>query len=117
MLMALATIVPLGLIFYNLIGTMAGGVLKMRAPLLFAVGALSVMSIGLTAELGHTLVASAWQLSGTTDSTAATHFALIGGAALRGLAGPPSSVPENHRPPLGAGLPRAPALTPIARGP
>jgi cytochrome c oxidase subunit 1 len=86
MLMALATIVPLGLIYYNLIGTMAGGALNMRAPLLFAAGALSVMSIGLTAELGHSLVASAWQLSGTTDSTAATHFTLIGGAVFAGFA-------------------------------
>jgi len=86
MLMALAAIVPLGLIFYNLIGTMAGGVLNMRAPLLFAAGAISVMSMGLAAELGHTLVASAWQLSGTTDSTAATHYALIGGAVFGGFA-------------------------------
>ena len=86
MLMALATIVPFGLIYFNLIGTMAGGVLNMRAPLLFAAGALSVMSIGLTAELGHSLVASAWQLSGTTDSTAATHFTLIGGAVFGGFA-------------------------------
>ena len=86
MLMALAAIVPLGLIFFNLLGTMAGGVLKMRAPLLFAVGAISVMSMGLAAELGHTLVASAWQLSGTTDATAATHYALIGGAVFGGFA-------------------------------
>lgn len=86
MLMALAAIVPLGLIFFNLIGTMAGGALKMRAPLLFAAGALSVMATGLAAELGHTLVASAWQLNGTTDATAATHYALIGGAVFGGFA-------------------------------
>ena len=40
MLMSLALIVPVGLIFFNLIATLKGGALRMRAPLLFAVGAL-----------------------------------------------------------------------------
>jgi heme/copper-type cytochrome/quinol oxidase subunit 1 len=86
MLMALAAIVPIGLLIYNLLGTMAGGTLQMRAPLLWAVGALSVMTIGLASEICHTLVASAWQVSGTTDATAATHYALIGGAVFGGFA-------------------------------
>ena len=36
MLMSLALIVPFGLIVFNLIATMIGGALRMRAPLLFA---------------------------------------------------------------------------------
>ena len=86
MLMSLALIVPVGLIFFNLISTLLGGALRMRAPLLFAVGALSAISIGLAAEICHSMVAAAWELKNTTDSTAATHFALVGGAVFGGFA-------------------------------
>jgi heme/copper-type cytochrome/quinol oxidase subunit 1 len=86
MLMALALVVPFGLVIFNLIATLAGGTLRMRAPLLFALGAVFAISIGLASELVHSLVAAAWHLKNTTDSTAATHFALIGGAVLGGFA-------------------------------
>jgi cytochrome c oxidase subunit 1 len=86
MIASLALIVPFGVVIFNLIATMSGGVLRMRAPLLFAVGAISFISIGLAAELCHSLVAAAWQLKNTTDATAATHFALVGGAVFGGFA-------------------------------
>jgi cytochrome c oxidase subunit I len=86
MLMSLALLVPFGLILFNLISTLAGGVLRMRAPLLFAIGAVSMISIGLAAELEQSLVAAAWQIKNTTDATAATHFALVGGAVFGGFA-------------------------------
>jgi heme/copper-type cytochrome/quinol oxidase subunit 1 len=86
MIMSLALIVPFGLIFFNLIATMAGGRLRMRAPLLFATGAISLISIGLAAEIEHSMVAAAWQLKNTTDATASTHFALVGGAVFGGFA-------------------------------
>jgi heme/copper-type cytochrome/quinol oxidase subunit 1 len=86
MIMSLALIVPFGLIFFNLIATMAGGRLRMRAPLLFASGAISLISIGLAAEIEHSMVAAAWQLKNTTDATASTHFALVGGAVFGGFA-------------------------------
>ncbi len=86
MLMSLALIVPFGLIIFNLISTMVGGALRMRAPLLFAVGAISMISIGLAAEIEHSMVATAWNLKNTTDATAATHFALVGGAVFGGFA-------------------------------
>jgi heme/copper-type cytochrome/quinol oxidase subunit 1 len=86
MLMSLALIVPFGLILFNLIATLLGGALRMRAPLLFAVGAISSISIGLGAEISHSMVAAAWELKNTTDSTAATHFALVGGAVFGGFA-------------------------------
>jgi heme/copper-type cytochrome/quinol oxidase subunit 1 len=54
--------------------------------LLFALGAISSISIGLAAEIDHSMVAAAWQLKNTTDATAATHFALIGGAVFGGFA-------------------------------
>jgi cytochrome c oxidase subunit 1 len=86
MLMSLALIVPFGLIVFNLIATMIGGAVRMRAPLLFALGAVSSISIGLAAEIDHSMVAAAWELKNTTDSTAATHFALVGGAVFGGFA-------------------------------
>ena len=86
MVMSLALIVPFGLIFFNLIATLIGGATRMHAPLLFAVGALSSISIGLGAEICHSLIASAWRVQHTVDSTAATHFALIGGAVFGGFA-------------------------------
>jgi heme/copper-type cytochrome/quinol oxidase subunit 1 len=45
-----------------------------------------MVSIGLAAELEHSMVAAAWQLKDTTDATAATHFALVGGAVFGGFA-------------------------------
>jgi cytochrome c oxidase subunit I len=86
MIMSLALIVPFGLIAFNLIATLAGGAVRMRAPLLFAAGAISAISIGLAAEIEHSMVAVAWRLQHTTDSTAATHFSLIGGAVFGGFA-------------------------------
>jgi cytochrome c oxidase subunit 1 len=86
MLMSLALVVPFGLILFNLIATLIGGTLRMRAPVLYAIGAISMISIGLAAELEQSLVGAAWHLHNTTDATAATHFALIGGAVLGGFA-------------------------------
>jgi cytochrome c oxidase subunit 1 len=86
MTMSLALIVPVGLVIFNLLATMAGGTIRMRAPMLYGAGAISVMSIGLASEIGHSMVAVAWQLKDTTDATAATHFALTGGAVFGGFA-------------------------------
>jgi cytochrome c oxidase subunit 1/cytochrome c oxidase subunit I+III len=86
MIMALALIVPFGLVIFNLIATMLGGSLRMRAPLLFALGAISAISIGLGAEIEQSMVAVAWRLHNTTDATAATHFTLIGGSVFGGFA-------------------------------
>ncbi len=86
MLMALALLVPFGVLVFNLISTLVGGALQMRAPLLFGLGALSLITIGLTAEIAHSMVAVAWELKNTTDATGATHYALVGGAVMGGFA-------------------------------
>ena len=97
MVMSLALIVPFGLVIFNLIATMIGGALQMRAPLLFSFGAISAISIGLGSEICHSMVAVAWRLHNTTDATAATHFALVGGSRLRRLRRPVLLVPEADR--------------------
>ncbi len=86
MIMSLALIVPFGLILFNLISTLVGGAVRLRAPLLFAAGAIATISVGLASEVSHSMVALGWRLQHTTDSTAATHFALIGGAVFGGFA-------------------------------
>jgi heme/copper-type cytochrome/quinol oxidase subunit 1 len=86
MVMSLALIVPFGLIAFNLIATMVGGSLRMRAPLLFAIGAISAISIGLAAEIQQSMVAAAWDIKNTTAASAATHFALVGGSVFGGFA-------------------------------
>jgi heme/copper-type cytochrome/quinol oxidase subunit 1 len=86
MTMALALIVPFGLVFFNLIATLVGGTLRMRPPLLFAAGAIASISIGLAAEIEQSMVAAAWDLKNTVDATAATHFALVGGGVFGGFA-------------------------------
>jgi len=86
MIMSLALIVPFGLVLFNLIATLSGGAIQMRAPLLFAAGAIVAIVIGLVSEMNHAMVAAGWRLQHTTDSTAATHFALVGGAVFGGFA-------------------------------
>lgn len=86
MLMSLALIVPFGLIFYNLISTLNQSDFHMRAPLRFALGALSLASIGLAAEIAQSTIAVAVQLSETYDGWAATHFTLIGFVVFGGFA-------------------------------
>jgi heme/copper-type cytochrome/quinol oxidase subunit 1 len=86
MAMAMAAVVPFGLLIFNLIATMIGGALHIRAPMLFALGAISMLSVGLAAELSHSAVAVGWQLHNTTDATASTHYALIGAGVLGGFA-------------------------------
>jgi cytochrome c oxidase subunit I len=83
---ALALTVPFGLLFFNWIATLWGGILHLRAPLLFALGAISTIAIGLTGELAQSIVPVAWQLSGTTAATMDTHYALIGGSIFGGFA-------------------------------
>jgi heme/copper-type cytochrome/quinol oxidase subunit 1 len=86
MLMALLLVIPLGAVFVNWIGTIAGGVLRMRAPMLFALAAISTLSFGLVGELMQSVIPVGWELAGTTASTAASGYVLVGGPVLGGMA-------------------------------
>jgi heme/copper-type cytochrome/quinol oxidase subunit 1 len=83
---ALALTVPIGLLLFNWIATLWGGALRFRAPLLFALGAISTVSIGLTGELVHSVVPVGWQSAYTTAATMDTHYALIGGSVFGAFA-------------------------------
>lgn len=83
---ALALVVPMGLLFFNWIATLWGGALQIRAPLLFALGAISTIAVGLTGELAHSVIPVAWQTANTVATTMDTHYALIGGSVFGGFA-------------------------------
>jgi heme/copper-type cytochrome/quinol oxidase subunit 1 len=86
MAFALALAVPIGVLVFGWIATLWGGVVRLRAPLLFALGAISAMSIGLTGELANSVIPVGWQLGNTMAAWQDTHYALIGGAVFAGFA-------------------------------
>jgi cytochrome c oxidase subunit 1 len=86
MAMALLLLVPVGLVFVNWLATLAYGAIQMRAPLLFALGAISTLSFGLAGELMHSVIPVNWLFADTSDATAATGYVLVGGPVLGGLA-------------------------------
>jgi cytochrome c oxidase subunit I len=86
MLMALLLVIPIGAVFVNWLGTLAGGVLRTRAPLVFALAAISTLSFGLVLELIQSVIPVNWLLADTTASTAASGYVLVGGPVLGGFA-------------------------------
>jgi len=69
---AVALTVPIGILLFNWLATLWGGVLHLRAPLLFALGAISTVSFGLAGELGYSVIPVGWQLDSTTAAQADT---------------------------------------------
>jgi cytochrome c oxidase subunit I len=86
MLMSLLLAIPIGTVFVNWLGTLAGGVLRMRAPMVFALAAISTLSFGLILELIQSVIPVNWLLADTTASTAASGYVLVGGTVLGGFA-------------------------------
>jgi cytochrome c oxidase subunit 1 len=86
MLVSLALTVPIGLLFFNWIATLWGGTLHMRATPLFAIGAVSAMTIGLAGELAYSVIPVGWQLDNTTAAQGSTVAVIVGGAVLGGFA-------------------------------
>lgn len=83
---AVMLIVPFGMILFNWFGTLAGGALQLRAPLLFALGAISTISIGLALNLVQAVIPAGWMIAGTAADTATTGYVIAGGAVLGNFA-------------------------------
>ena len=83
---ALLLLIPFGVLFANWLATLAFGAIEMRAPMLFALGAISTLAVGLGAELCHAVIPVNWLLADTADATAASGYVLVGGPVLGGLA-------------------------------
>jgi cytochrome c oxidase subunit 1 len=86
MLMAVAAVIPVGLIVFNWLGTLSGGALRMRAPVVFAVGSVVLTLYGLLGELMQSIVPVGWQIEGTAAAQGDTYAALIGAGVLGGFA-------------------------------
>ena len=86
MLFAIALTIPIGLLIYNWIATVWGGTLRTRSAPLYALAAISAMTIGLGADLAWSLIPVGWQIEHTTAAQGATFAVLIGGAVLGGFA-------------------------------
>lgn len=86
MLMALALTIPLGILLFTWIATLWRGALRLRAPMLFALAAMSTMVFGLTGELAYSVIPVGWQLNHTTASQGDTLYVLLGGGVFGGFA-------------------------------
>ncbi len=86
MAMAVALLVPIGLIAFNWIGTLRGGRAELRPPLQFAVAAAVLMLLGLAGEWAGSVIPVAWQVANTGVAWGDTHFALVGAGVLGGFA-------------------------------
>jgi cytochrome c oxidase subunit I len=86
MLMALLLAVPIGALIVNWIGTIWNGALRLNAASLFAIAAISTLSIGLLGELKLAVVPVGWQLDNTTTANAYTTYVIVGGAVMGGFA-------------------------------
>ncbi|MGH2955793.1 MAG: cytochrome c oxidase subunit I [Solirubrobacterales bacterium] len=83
---ALLAAVPIFVVFVNWIATMAGGAIRMRAPMLFALGSISLLSFGLAGELVQGVIPANWLLADTAGATAVSGYVLVGGPVVGGLA-------------------------------
>jgi cytochrome c oxidase subunit 1 len=86
MLFALALAVPIGTLIFNWVATLWEGTLHPRAAPLFALGAISSMTIGLAGEFAYSVLPVGWQLDDTTAAQGDTLAVLAGGAVLGGFA-------------------------------
>ncbi len=107
MLWALALAVPIGVLFFNWIATLWDGALRMRAPLLFALGSISAMSMGLVGEFGNSVIPVGWQFANTMAAWQDTHFALVGGGVFGGFAALYYWFPKMFGRTMGEGLARS----------
>lgn len=85
MLCAVALVIPIGLLIYNWIATLWGGALRARAAPLYAVAAISAMTVGLAGDLAWSLIPVGWQIQNTTAAQGATIAVIVGAAVLGGF--------------------------------
>lgn len=106
MAVAVSLIVPIGLLLFNWIATLWRGSLRLRAPLLFALGAISTVTFGLAGELAYSVVPVGWLLDATTAAQADTIYALVGASVFGGFAGLHYWFPKITGRTMGEGLAR-----------
>jgi cytochrome c oxidase subunit 1 len=84
---ALLTAVPVSWMLLSLVGTLAGGFLRLEAPLLLAMTFLVHVTLGGFLGLGLPVMRLGMHLQGTTFVVAQQHYLLVGGVLTALLAG------------------------------
>jgi cytochrome c oxidase subunit 1 len=79
--------IPTGVKIFNWMGTMWGGRLQLKTPMLFAIGFLAMFTIGGLSGVTHSVVPSDWQQTDTYYIVAHFHYVLFGGAVFGIFAG------------------------------
>jgi cytochrome c oxidase subunit 1 len=74
--------VPTGVKIFNWIGTLWGGALDMRAPMLFAIGFIAMFIIGGLSGVMLAAVPVNWQVHDTYFVVAHLHYVLFGGSVF-----------------------------------
>jgi cytochrome c oxidase subunit I len=74
--------VPTGVKIFNWIGTLWQGSIELRTPLLFAVSAIALFTIGGTTGVFLAIFPVDWQLNDTYFVVAHLHFVLVGGSVF-----------------------------------
>jgi cytochrome c oxidase subunit I len=74
--------IPTGVKIFNWMATMHGGDLKFDAPLLFAIGTVTMFVIGGLSGVTHAIVPSDYQQTDTYYIVAHFHYVLFGGAVF-----------------------------------
>ena len=86
-LMTMAIAVPTGVKIFNWIGTLWGGHLAMRTPMMFAIGFLWMFMIGGLSGIMHSAAPADAQQHGSYFVVAHFHYVLIGGSLFALFAG------------------------------
>ncbi len=79
--------VPTGIKIFNWMGTMWGGKIRFKTPMLFAIGFVSLFVIGGLSGVTHSIVPSNWQQTDTYYIVGHFHYVLFGGAVFGLFAG------------------------------
>jgi len=79
--------VPTGVKIFNWLGTMWGGSISLKAPLMFSAGFITMFTIGGLSGILHSMVPSDFQQQDTYFVVAHFHYVLFGGAIFALFAG------------------------------
>ncbi|MCU1428086.1 MAG: cytochrome oxidase subunit [Actinomycetia bacterium] len=71
--------VPTGVKIFNWLGTIWGGAIRLKTPMLFALGFIAQFTIGGLSGVMHSIVPSDWQQTDTYFVVAHFHYVLFGG--------------------------------------
>jgi heme/copper-type cytochrome/quinol oxidase subunit 1 len=74
--------VPTGVKIFNWLGTLWQGSIELRTPLLFAVGMISLFTIGGISGIFVAMIPVDWQLNDTYYIVAHLHFVFVGGSVF-----------------------------------